>query len=142
MTRFSLEPRFVEFIPDRTDDGILYVSMEYMIVVHKCCCGCGNDVSLPLSPTDWQLTFDGKTVSLHPSIGSWSLPCRSHYWIRGNQIIWAKQWSLAEVAAGRAYDRLSKDHFYGQAEVEETQPTAQPSVRHGGVIGWFKRWWS
>ncbi|WP_417924835.1 DUF6527 family protein [Collimonas pratensis] len=27
---------------------------------------------------DWSLTYDGKTVSLDPSIGNWSLPCRAH----------------------------------------------------------------
>lgn len=77
----QLSNQFVEFIPDQLDDGVLYVSMPYGIVAHKCCCGCGNKVVTPLTPTDWQLVYDGQSVSLDPSIGNWSLPCRSHYWI-------------------------------------------------------------
>jgi hypothetical protein len=47
----------------------------------------------PLKPADWQLTFDGKTVSFHPSIGNWNFPCRSHYWIRNNRAGWDEDWS-------------------------------------------------
>lgn len=66
----------------------------------------------PFSPTDWQLTFDGVSVSLYPSIGNWSLACRSHYWIkRGGKVQWAGQWSDEEVAAGRAHDRWLKDEY-------------------------------
>ena len=32
--------------------------------------------------------FDGRTISLNPSIGNWSYPCRSHYWIKGNRVVW------------------------------------------------------
>jgi len=83
-----LEHRFVEFLPDKLDPGILYVSMQYATASHKCCCGCGRDVVTPISPTDWQLMFDGRSVSLKPSIGNWSYPCRSHYWIKGNRVVW------------------------------------------------------
>jgi hypothetical protein len=37
--------------------------------------------SHPISPADWQLAYDGDTVSLTPSIGNWGFPRRSHYWI-------------------------------------------------------------
>jgi hypothetical protein len=47
----------------------------------KCCCGCGHEVVTPFSPTDWKLTFDCVSVSLYPSIGNWSPPCRAHYFI-------------------------------------------------------------
>ncbi|MFV0625443.1 DUF6527 family protein [Sphingomonas sp. ac-8] len=26
-----------------------------------------------------RLRVDGETVTLHPSLGSWTLPCRSHH---------------------------------------------------------------
>ena len=39
----------------------------------------------PLKPTDWKLTFDGKTITLYPSIRNWNFACRSHYWIRNNR---------------------------------------------------------
>jgi len=62
----TLTHEFVEFIPDVLEEGTLYVSMEYATVVHKCCCGCGKDVVTPLSPTDWMLSFNGKTISPRP----------------------------------------------------------------------------
>src|SRR5258708_27374505 len=74
--------------------------------MHKCCCGCGADVVTPLSPAAWTLSFDGRTVSLHPSIGSWALPCQSHYWIKNNQVVWARRWSAKEIGEARALDRL------------------------------------
>ena len=89
MTKLSrLKHRFVEFVPEKLEPGTLYISMEYATASHKCCCGCGRDVVTPISPTDWQLTFDGRTVSLQPSIGNWSYPCRSHYWIKGDRVVW------------------------------------------------------
>ena len=97
----KLTPRFVEFIPEVIEEGILYVSMEYATVIHKCCCGCGNEVVTPLSPTDWKLIFDGRAITLDPSIGNWGFPCQSHYWIRGNSVRWAGRWSRKRIEASR-----------------------------------------
>ena len=91
MTRRStFEHRFVETAPDDLDDGVLYVSIEYASALHRCACGCGIEVVTPLSPGGWKLIFDGRSVSLHPSIGNWDFPCRSHYWIRQGRVQWAK----------------------------------------------------
>ena len=74
MTRIkSLRLEFVNYAPEALDDGVLYVSIPFTTVVHRCCCGCGNEVVTPLDPTDWEMTFDGKSVSLSPSIGNWGL---------------------------------------------------------------------
>ena len=81
-----LKHEFVEFVPERLVDDTLYVSISYATAAHRCCCGCGREVVTPLSPTDWQLTFDGETVSLYPSIGNWNFACRSHYWIENNGV--------------------------------------------------------
>ncbi len=80
-------PKFVEFIPKEIDEGILYVSMEYGTAIHKCCCGCGEKVVTPITPTDWKLTYDGENISLNPSVGSFNLPCKSHYFIQNNNIL-------------------------------------------------------
>ena len=88
----TVQHQFVEFIPDDIKEGILYISIPYATVIHKCACGCGNEVVTPLSPEDWQFTFDGKTVSLYPSIGSRNLMCKSHYWITQNQIEYEKNY--------------------------------------------------
>ncbi|MBI5066930.1 MAG: hypothetical protein HZB56_01735 [Deltaproteobacteria bacterium] len=86
----TLVHRFVDQVPEVLEDGVLYVSIRFSTVIHKCCCGCGHEIVTPLSrKTGWQLTFDGESISLHPSIGNRALPCRSHYWIESNKVVWA-----------------------------------------------------
>lgn len=82
----TLKHKFLEEIPDYLEDGILYISMQYKTVVHKCACGCGNEVVTPLTPNDWKLIFDGRTITLRPSIGNWNFDCKSHYWITNNAV--------------------------------------------------------
>ena len=69
MWHTRLEHRFVEHIPEHLEPGVLYVSMKYATAAHSCCCGCGEEVVTPFTPTDWQMIFDGETVSLRPSVG-------------------------------------------------------------------------
>jgi uncharacterized protein DUF6527 len=121
MKQHVLQHEFVTEFPDNPIDGVLYVSMMFATALHRCCCGCGNNVITPFSPTDWTLMFDGRTVSLHPSIGNWSFPCQSHYWITNNRVQWARRWTAREISAGRAADRAAK---------EEVRGTTMP-----------KRWW-
>src|SRR6185312_8299686 len=107
-----LQHKFVGFIPDVLEDGTLYISIEYCTAIHKCICGCGNEVVTPISPTDWQLTFYGDSVSLSPSIGNWSFPCKSHYWIVKNGIKYARRWSEEEITEGRESDRQKKKKYF------------------------------
>jgi len=104
----KLNHKFVEFIPEVLDDGILYVSIAHGTAVHRCCCACGREVVTPLTPTDWKLIFDGETVSLYPSIGNWNFPCRSHYWITRNHVEWAEDWSDWRIAAAEEKDLRQK----------------------------------
>ncbi|MFN8477515.1 MAG: DUF6527 family protein [Kouleothrix sp.] len=108
----TLRHEFVDYIPDDLKEGIIYISVMFATVAHKCCCGCGNEVVTPLSPTDWELIFDGESISLYPSIGNWSFACRSHYWIKRNRVKWAGQWSQKEINAGRTYDLLAKERYF------------------------------
>jgi hypothetical protein len=147
MRRDQLQHRFVEFIPEELEEGILYVSLEYMTVTHLCCCGCRHEVSVTLSPTDWRLIFDGKTVSIEPSIGSWRLPCKSHYFITQNRVVWARKWSEHEIQLGRRYNAAQK-RKHGAADLRETPVpersadlTEQPKVKKGGILSWLGRWW-
>ena len=84
--RTVLTHEFVELIPEELKQGTLYVSIHFATASHLCCCGCGNKVVTPIRPTDWKFICDGKTISLEPSIGNWSFPCQSHYWIRNNRV--------------------------------------------------------
>lgn len=103
---------FVEGIPADVEPGTLYISIPYATAIHRCCCGCGNEVVTPLSPTDWKLIFDGETVSLSPSIGNWSLDCQSHYWIELSRVRWARRMSMGEIEEGRARDREAKREYF------------------------------
>lgn len=116
-----LEHRFVESFPETLEPGVLYISLEYGSVAHSCCCGCGEEVVTPLTPTDWNITYDGETVTLHPSVGSWTLSCRSHYVIRRNRVIEAPPWSDAEVAAERRRDRRAKAAHFAQKALRQTE---------------------
>ncbi len=105
---------FVEFIPETLAERVLYVSIPYNTIAHRCLCGCGNKVITPLSPTDWKVIYDGKSVSLRPSVGSWNLRCRSHYVIDGNIAKWADSWSPEQVAEERERDHAAKALYYGR----------------------------
>lgn len=147
MTNRTLTHEFVDYIPDELREGVVYVSVQFATAVHLCCCGCRKEVVTPLSPTDWELSFDGKTISLDPSIGNWSYPCQSHYWIRRNGVVWAPQWSRERIAAGRAYDRAAKQtYFGGVASLEDkARPSgARAAPSQGAETIWerLKRWLS
>jgi Family of unknown function (DUF6527) len=142
-----LTHEFVEFVPDELKERKLYVSMKYKTVVHLCCCGCGRQVVTPLAPIQWKLTFDGVSISLWPSIGSWSLSCNSHYIIECNRVRWAGQWSREWIDAGRAAEAQARDEYYGVKPPKAdpspipvpapvpTKPAAPPRV------GFWKRLW-
>lgn len=120
----QIQHHFVDYIPDKLEENTLYVSLEFATAIHKCLCGCGNQVVTPFSPTDWRLTFDG-SVSLEPSIGNWSFKCRSHYWITQNTARWARAWSEDEISAGRIHDAkrkglLSNSHKKTDPAVKES----------------------
>jgi hypothetical protein len=131
-----VEHRFVGLLPDTLEEGVLYISIDYAIAQHNCCCGCGHRVVTPLSPTDWSLTFDGRTVSLHPSIGNWSFPCKSHYWIRKNEVVWGRRFSSVEIQAVRAKNRAA---LRSQLAGDEREATPGEGKRSGG---WRTRVWS
>lgn len=99
-----LEPIFVEFIPEQLESGIIYISLKYSTVAHLCCCGCGKEVITPLNPAKWRLTENEGHISLSPSIGNWSFPCKSHYWILKNKVVWASEMSSDMISAVQASD--------------------------------------
>ena len=138
-----LKHEFLEFIPEDLEQGTLYVSIRFATASHLCCCGCGNKVVTPISPADWTLISNGKTVSLDPSIGNWSFPCQSHYWIRNNRVYWAAQWSQSQIERGRLRDRNAKDNYLG--DLEAASATNQDIIDAPTIKkSWWqtlKEWW-
>jgi hypothetical protein len=127
----SLRHVFMDSIPDDIEDGVIYVSTKYPTAIHRCCCGCGARVVTPIKPTSWTLTFDGKTISLHPSIGI-AGRCNTHYWIKNNRAIWAPPMTDATTKRDRARANLRKERHYGTADSPSTQ-RAQRSVKKDGI---------
>ena len=138
----SLEHRFVRHLPEALEPGVLYVSVEFGTASHTCCCGCGEEVVTPFSPVGWRMVFDGETVSLWPSVGNWTLRCRSHYVIECGKIRVAGPWSDEQVAAERRRDKAARDRHFGTAPIAQPVPPApaeQPT--EGEAISWWGWLW-
>jgi hypothetical protein len=114
----NIKHEFVELVPKKRQEGVLYVSIPYATVVHNCFCGCGLKVVTPISPVGWQLTFDGETVTLFPSVGSWNFPCRSHYFVRRDTVVWAENMNQNEIERARARDQKARNEHFGTQTVE------------------------
>ena len=108
----KINHKFVKYIPDHLVKGVIYISIEFSTASHKCCCGCDEEVITPLSPTEWEIHYNGQTVSFYPSIGNWSFKCQSHYWIRHSEIIWSKKWSRKKIEENRRQDIFRKKIYY------------------------------
>lgn len=138
MTRLrAVNYEFVHLIPEVLTHGTVYISINYATASHLCCCGCGYEVVTPLTPTDWNITFDGESISLHPSIGNWAFECQSHYWIRRNTVEWARRWTPEQIEAGRQRERLAKKRQFG--ETEPAEATAPPAPETHGLLARLRR---
>ncbi len=111
----TIRPEYVDFIPTTLDDGVLYISKKFRTAGHLCCCGCGTKIVTPLREAEYRLTDQQGLVSLHPSIGNWNYPCQSHYLIKSNRVIWARQMSREEIRLGRARDDALKEAYFARA---------------------------
>jgi Family of unknown function (DUF6527) len=121
-TERQFDPEFVEFIPEELLPNVLYISVEYGTVVHLCACGCGEKVVTPLTPTDWEVIYNGETMSLYPSVGNWSFPCRSHYFITDGEVRWAKSWSRERVEMNRGLQRTEKQRYFRDGDRPAPSP--------------------
>ena len=123
-----LQHKFVDFIPDKIEEGILYISIDYGAVIHKCACGCGSEVNTPLNPTAWKMIYNGETISLKPSVGNWSFECKSHYWITHNKIEWSLKWSDEKIREVRAVEDFEREEYYLNKESENLENNSSDSV--------------
>lgn len=140
----TIRPEFAEYVPRELEFGVLYISIPYKTTVHRCACGCGSKITLPINPAKWRLTYDGETVSLSPSVGNWSYPCQSHYWIKQNRIDWAPRLPAAKIEAIRRRDASARAHYLESRGVSRTvgAETEQSSSGRGlldRIRGLFRR---
>ena len=143
MTASHISIEFVSLVPEDLEPMTLYISMEYASTTHLCFCGCGSKVVLPLSPTDWQLYFDGHSLSLTPSVGSWDLPCRSHYWIKGSKVRWASSWTQDQIDRAAGMDLEAKTRYFSEQAGAERSTPAGPVAKDRRpwrrLLRWFRR---
>ena len=126
-----IRPEYVQQLPDHLVEGVLYISEEFSLTAHKCCCGCGEDVFNKLGPAKWQLTkVPNGTVSLHPSVGNWKYACRSHYFIRNNRVVDAGPMSAAGIELVKQRDLRDRDKYIAQLN-------AQADATEWSRLGWW-----
>lgn len=139
----TIRHEFVEFIPKDLGEGVLYISIPYTTAVHRCFCGCGLKVVTPIRPTEWRLTFDGETATLWPSIGNWDYPCRSHYWVRGDRVVWSGAMTREQIERGRSLDAEARERYFasvaasGELRPGPTITHAQPTPKKRDLWGWL-----
>ena len=120
--------KFVDFLPDIIEDDILYISLDYGTVIHKCACGCGSEVNTPLTITGWKMIYNGETVSLKPSVGNWSFDCKSHYWITNNKVEWSLKWSDKTISEGRAAEDSEREEYYENKDSDNLEKGLRDSI--------------
>ena len=111
MKIYEMKREVVHRVPAELEEGILYGCLDCDVVVHKCACGCGEKVVLPLSPEHWKLTYDGE-VTLSPSIGNYQYECKSHYFIRNGNVVWVE--SFKEEFKSKKKRKKKKKSFFKQ----------------------------
>ena len=143
----------MDSFPRPLEEGVLYISSKFGMAAHNCACGCGHEVMTPLQPTQWKVTVGPKgAVTLYPSIGNWGFKCRSHYWIRGSEVVWSYQMSEAQIQRNRQLDQVARDAFYRRREAMASQDRAQniapeiTATSQGasteGTLGAIRRFWN
>lgn len=104
----------VTSFPDNFEPDCLYFSEEYEIAGHFCPCGCESKIITPINSSEWSLSVTEDKPTLHPSLGNWELPCKSHYWIKNGNIIWAGAWSKHEIEEGRIDEEIRRKQYYSE----------------------------
>ena len=74
-------------MPDKLEDGILYISYEFETAIHLCACGCGEKTVTQIRNGEWSLKMENNKPTLTPSIGNFQIPCRSHYFITNGMVV-------------------------------------------------------
>lgn len=132
-------PAFVSDIPDDLDEGVLYLALDYDAMVHLCACGCGSEISTPISPTDWKIAWDGVGMTVRPSVGNGSLKCRSHYVIDAGKVRWYPRMTDLDVAEERA--RTARAKGTQPATTAAPIPPTSVSAPAPRTTPWFLRAW-
>lgn len=142
-----IRAEFVEFVPEQIEEGVIYISERYGTAIHKCCCGCGKEVVTPLSPAEWSIQLTNNQISLWPSVGNWSFPCRSHYVIRRNRVLEAGAMTARQIRKVKARDSADKEVWIAEKNCQKAAATRRPMTpptKAQKIVGLVRRildWW-
>jgi hypothetical protein len=95
-------------LPEALEEGVVYVSEEYEVAALNCACGCGHKITLLLDDGHEIRDVEGMP-NVWPSIGVWDAQCRSHFFIRNGEVLWAEHWSEEKIQA--AMERQLERHI-------------------------------
>lgn len=142
--RISFE--VVDYVPEELKEGVVYISFAYGTAMHLCCCGCKSEVVTPMNDSGWHVSIERGSISLHPSIGNWSFPCRSHYWIRRGKVFWASEFSAEKIRFIQRQDRAAAAAYArreNQAIEERTEPRSVRATIAAKIERLCRslRWW-
>ena len=91
LKKVYIETVYVDTMPQLNEmaENNIYISEKYNTSTHRCLCGCGEPVVLPInhngSTYGWNLYKENNgTISFTPSVGNYSFGCKSHYIITKN----------------------------------------------------------
>ena len=102
----------VERFPSVIEPGSLYWSREFKMCAHRCACGCGDVIQLPVDELNYRIVERDSGVTLRPSVGNWGV-CDAHYLITGGEVEWARKWSPEEIAIARAMEDARREAHFG-----------------------------
>lgn len=136
----TVTAEFVESAPRDLRAGVIYISDRFHTALHLCCCGCGREVVTPLNPAGWSYYYRDGDITLRPSIGNWSLPCRSHYLIIKNKVVWAKVMSEHQIRKVKERDGRDQQAYVDLRNIERERANAdQQNNQAATEKGWPSR---
>lgn len=131
MTTAKIETIVAEMVisaPSPLAPGVLYISERFNTALHLCCCGCGAEVVTPLNPAGWSYQLRNGRVSLWPSVGNWSLRCRSHYFIADGRVKWATQMTEAQIRRVKRRDASDMQTMVYERNMEKEGVSELPRI--------------
>ena len=72
-------------------------------------------------------------LGLDSSVGNWSFPYKSDYWIRNNQMLWCGDMPQSPIDAGRARDKRAKGAYYDYVHIVLTH-AAEPIMDKTALV--------
>jgi len=118
----------VDRFPKNIEEGELYWSREFEMCAHRCACGCGDVVKLPVDAANYEILLAQGGPTLQPSVGNWGV-CNAHYLITAGRVRWAAQWTPEQIKRGRTREDARRQAFYA--------PVRRSAF--GRLVDWVRR---